>query len=182
MIFKAARNRSLRIGIGSLRGSEKVEASVVQADSSGYGTSTVFYDAKDLIEALRSGAIDAAVRGDLDSHSVMDALKSGFQLGQISRAALLQPRNGGIFLLAPVGIDEGDSFAQKLELAKLSVPLMRRLGMEPRIGIMSGGRSTDLGRSEHVDRTIRDGSQIVERLVKEGLDAKDVQLMIEDAV
>jgi putative methanogen marker protein 4 len=181
-ILSAAKSDRRKIGIGSLPGSEKVESSVKMALVMGYGVPQIFNDAYELALALKEGRIDAAVRGDLDSKVSMNAVKKVFQLDHISRLAILQPTGGKIFFLAPVGVDEGSTVQEKLELVHLAVRLIRRIGEEPSIGIMSGGRSTDMGRSSVVDRSIVEAEQIVSVLQREGLIAEDIQIMIEEAV
>lgn len=182
MVFRAAKDKQRRIGIGSAPDSEKVATSVHLANAVGYGTTRIFTDAMELVQALKEGIVQAVVRGDLDSNQAMRAVKQVFGVEEVMRIALLQPRGAGIFFLAPVGIDEGTDVHEKLELARSAVPLLRRMGVEPKIGIMSGGRNTDLGRSDMVDRTIHEAEDIVAHLRSEGLDAENVQILIEDAV
>jgi putative methanogen marker protein 4 len=181
-ILFAAKSEKRRIGVGSLPGSEKVESSVKMAQAMGYGIPRIFTNAFELASALKDGSIDAAVRGDLDSKLSMDAVKKVFQVDHVYRLALLQPQNGNIFFLAPVGIDEGSTKLEKLELVHLAARLLRRIGEEPSIGIMSGGRNTDLGRSLIVDRSINEAEQIVSILQNEGFNAENIQIMIEEAV
>jgi putative methanogen marker protein 4 len=181
-IFSIAKDYDGRIGIGSIHGSQKVEKSVRIAEENGYGKNIIFYDAKELVDALFEGRIDAAVRGDLDSNMVMKAIKIRFGLDHIIRLALIQPIGGTIFFLAPVGIDEGWTIDEKLEIVRSSVELLRRMDEESAIGIMSGGRSSDLGRCKVVDQTINDAEEVVRRLRSEGLDAENVQILIEEAV
>lgn len=181
-IFKAAKSANMRIGIGSLPDSEKVETSVKLAEAIGYGRTEIYHDCVSLVQALKEGKIDAAVRGDLDSNKAMHAVKEAFGIDRILRAAMIQPRGGQIFFLAPVGIDEGTNAEEKLEFVELCVPMLRKMGIEPRIGIMSGGRVTDLGRSAFVDKTINEAQVIVSRLKAKGYDAEDVQILIENAV
>lgn len=181
-IFKAAKAANRRIGIGSLQGSERVQNSVKVANEIGYGKAEIFYDPVSLAQALKDGRIDAAVRGDLDSNKAMHAVKEVFGLERILRVAMVQPRGEHIFFLAPVGIDEGANADEKLEFVELAVPMLRRMGIEPRIGIMSGGRISDLGRSAFVDKTINEAQVMVGTLKSKGYDAEDVQILIEDAV
>lgn len=181
-ILFAAKSDSRRIGIGSLPGSKKVESSVKMARSMGHGVPEIFNDAFELALALKEGRIDAAVRGDLDSNASMSAVKKVFQLDHISRLVLLQPRNGNMFFLAPVGVDEGSTVKEKIELVHLAVNLLHRIGEEPLIGIMSGGRNSDLGRSPIIDRSINEAEQIVSTLQREGLNSENIQILIEEAI
>lgn len=181
-IFRAAKDRERRIGIGSRPGSEVVETSVKLADASGYGRSIIFEDPQELTRALKNGEIEAAVRGDLDSKASMEAVKKTFGLTKVMRLALIQPRGEGVFFLAPVGVDEGGSIEEKFDLARRGATFLARMGVEARIGVMSGGRSTDRGRSAMVDRSIDEAEAVVGKLRSIGLDAEDVQILIEEAV
>jgi predicted methyltransferase MtxX (methanogen marker protein 4) len=57
------------------------------------------------------------------------------------------------FFLAPVGIDEGDSISDRLNLAVQGAKYLESMGVEAQVSILSGGRLEDLGRSDRVDRT-----------------------------
>jgi len=172
----------MRIGIGVGKEREKVRRSRDQAVSSGLAEVIVYDDPLALAEDLINRRIDAAVRGDLGSNDAMAAVRSVFGVGKVLRAAFMEPPGGRMFLLAPVGIDEGWTVQEKLEMARLGDRMLRQLGITPRIGIMSGGRSSDKGRSDAVDRTIDDAVEVVRLARAEGMDAQDVQILIEDAV
>lgn len=174
--------RSLRIGIGTAEDDRKVRLSCDQAEPLGLGEIVMYHDAQRLAEDLREGRLDAVVRGDMDSNEAMAALRAAFGVKRVLRAAFLEPPHGRMFLLAPVGIDEGWTADEKFELARLGAGVLRRLGVEPVVGIMSGGRSSDRGRMVAVDRTLDDAVIVVERLQEEGIDARDVQILIESAV
>ena len=60
--------------------------------------------------------------------------------------------------------------------------LARRIGMDARIAVMSGGRDDDRGRCPEVDRTIDSSAKVVDALVRDGYDAYGCQILIEDAV
>ena len=182
MIFRAAKDQTLRIGIGCGENKERVEDSARIASGCGYGMPVLFDNAADLVRALKDGSIDAAVRGDLDAKDALAALKQEFGLPKVMRLVLLQMRGSGIFFMAPVGVDEGWTVAEKLELALYGARLVARMGQEPKVGVLSGGRSDDLGRHEAVDRSIRDGSEVVRLGKQAGLDIEDCQILIEEAL
>ncbi|HPP45528.1 MAG TPA: LytTR family transcriptional regulator DNA-binding domain-containing protein [Methanomassiliicoccaceae archaeon] len=133
---------------------EKAKRAKEEAEDSGFADITLYDDARKLAEDLLNERIDAAVRGDIDSNRAMGAVRKAFQVPKVLRSAFMQPRDGRMFLLAPVGIDEGWTIAEKVEIARLSVRLMRRLDMEPKVGFMSGGRASDKGRMAEIDRSI----------------------------
>ncbi|WP_019177314.1 methanogenesis marker protein Mmp4/MtxX [Methanomassiliicoccus luminyensis] len=172
----------LRIGMGAGEDRRKVIDSAEAAQRTGHGAVTIYDDPVEMARDLRDGRIDAAVRGDLDSNDAMSAVREAFGVPKVLRAAFMKPEGGRLFLLAPVGVDEGWTVPEKVELARLCAATVRRLGVEPVIGMMSGGRSSDKGRMAEVDRTIDDALQALSILAEDGLRAKDVQILIEDAV
>ena len=96
--------------------------------------------------------------------------------------ALLTTADGTPFFIAPVGIDEGEDLADKMEFARLGSEHIRRFGIEPVLGVLSGGRMGDLGRNARVDHTLADGEFIVNRLNEMGIKAKHYTILIEDAI
>jgi putative methanogen marker protein 4 len=171
----------MRVGIGAGEDERKALKSREEAAARGYAEVTVYRDPLELAEDLARGKIDAAVRGDLGSNQAMAAVRSVFGVDKVLRAAFLEPAGGRMFLFSPVGIDEGWTVEEKLELARLSVKTLLPLIPRPVVGIMSGGRNSDRGRMAEVDRTIDDAAEVVKRLSAQGIDARDVQILIEDA-
>jgi putative methanogen marker protein 4 len=181
LVLSRAKNSGMRIGIGAGTDERKVIRSQEEAETQGFGEVSIYHDPMLLAKDLFDGRIDAAVRGDLGSNEAMSAVRSVFGVDRVLRAAFLEPAGGRMFLFSPVGIDEGWTIEEKVELAKLSVRTLLPIIPKPVVGIMSGGRSSDLGRMAEVDRTIDDAAEVVERLIGEGIDARDVQILIEDA-
>lgn len=181
IILDRGRNPDTRIGIGSKVDRDKVRRTVSVANRKGLGRTTIYEDPEELVRALRDGDIDAAVRGSLDSTASLKAIKETFSVDSILRVALLQPPGGRMFFFAPVGVDEGWTVGDKMEFIDLGVKLLRRMGVEPRIGVLSGGRLGDKGRHPVVDRTLSDAEEVTRRGVAAGLDVKDFEILIEDA-
>jgi putative methanogen marker protein 4 len=176
-----AQRSGLRIGLGVGVDVEKAKRAKMEAEDLGFADVLLYNDARQLAEDLLNGRIDAAVRGDIDSNRAMEAVRRSFQITKVLRAAFMQPREGRMFLLAPVGIDEGWTIAEKVEIARLSDRLMRRLDIEPQVGFMSGGRASDRGRMAEIDRSIEAAEAATEIASSEGIRARDVQVLIEDA-
>ncbi len=126
---------------------------------------------------MKKGEIDAAVRGTLDSKEAMSAVKRSFGLDHVLRVALMQPRGGSIFFLAPVGVDEGWTVEQKVEIMQLGSKMIRRMGIVPAIGVMSGGRISDKGRSPMVDRSIDDAEEVARIGRAQGLDVVHCEII-----
>jgi putative methanogen marker protein 4 len=169
----------VRVGIGRGTDAGNVERSVKAME----GHDIVIYDdPQKLVDDLVDGRIDAAIRGDMSSSVLLPMLKKGLGLDALERVAFIEPMDGRMFILAPVGIDEGWTDDQRFDLAAKSVPLARRVGMGQRIAIMSGGRCEDVGRCKTVDRSIDSARSIAKRLKDAGYDAYHSQILIEDAV
>ncbi|HVO78334.1 MAG TPA: methanogenesis marker protein Mmp4/MtxX [Methanomassiliicoccales archaeon] len=181
-VLAKGRGQDRKIGIGAATDLEKVQASASIAHSAGYGRVTVYQSAESLVKALKSGEIDAAVRGNLDSNEVMKAIKKEFAVDHVLRMAILQPRNGKVFFFAPVGVDEGNTVEQKLELVTLGAGLMRRMGIEPRVGVLAGGRITDKGRDSRVDKSLADADEVTLKASQQGITARNAEILIEEAV
>jgi putative methanogen marker protein 4 len=191
-----ARARRARIGIGI----QNADAALVQSlmDSSQYaelllvgcpgngcecrcGCNIDFLESDDpateLVELLASGEIDGAVRGNVSATKAMKALGRQFGI-KVRRMALLELA-GWSFFLAPVGIDEGVSISDRLELALRASEYLRKMGVSPRMSVLSGGRMEDLGRSPEVDRSLADGEFIAARARDFGLAACHRGILIE---
>ena len=135
-----------------------------------------------LIELLLSGKIDGAVRGTLSATKTLSELKRSLNVKKLYRVALLETADGRPFFLAPVGIDEGNSVDDKVELIKRGAEHFRRLGVEMKVGILSGGRFEDKGRDKTVDRTLEDAELVTRKVSALGIKAKNYSILIEDAI
>ncbi len=164
------------IGRGTDRGN--VEAS---AEASG-GRVVVYDDPELLVSDLVSGRIDAAVRGDMPSDVLLPILKRGLGLKKLERVVLLEPVGGRLFMLAPVGIDEGWTDEQRFDIARRAADFAKRMDMDPRIAVMSGGRCEDRGRCAAVDKSIDSALNVVGMLKDAGYDAYHCQILVEDAI
>jgi putative methanogen marker protein 4 len=132
---------------------------------------------KELVRLLADGEIEGAVRGNLPAGRTMRALSEQFGI-QVRRLALLE-LSGWSFLLGPVGIDEGESMADRLELLLGGARLLQDLGVSPSSAVLSGGRMEDRGRCERVDRSLVDGELIAARAREAGLEAEHKGILIE---
>ena len=137
---------------------------------------------KRLIELLAGGEIDGAVRGTLSATKTLSELKKSLGMSRLYRVALLETAGGAPFFLAPVGIDEGNSIADKIELIKRGVEHIERLGIEPKVGLLSGGRFEDIGRDGNVDRTLADAELVTRMVCEKRIDATHYSILIEDAI
>ncbi|MDP3564087.1 MAG: methanogenesis marker protein Mmp4/MtxX [Methanoregula sp.] len=185
-----------RIGIGIAEDPEKVIESanrvsgkfeiicycspgVVDSDTAGNGVRISEHPHPELalIDDLMAGRIDAAVRGTLPANATLKALKKAAGVDHLERIALLETASGKKFLFAPVGVDEGWTVGEKLELIKKGRFIAKKFGLPEKVGILSGGRLGDIGRHPEVDRSIADA----EKVARLG-DAVHCEILIEDAV
>lgn len=137
---------------------------------------------KKLIELLAKGKIDGAVRGTLSATKTLSILKGEFGMRKLYRVSLLETADGVPFFLAPVGIDEGSSADDKIELIRRGVEYITRLGIETKVGILSGGRFEDKGRDERVDRTLEEAEIVTKKACGMGINATNYSILIEDAI
>lgn len=139
--------------------------------------------AETMISMLRRGEVDAAVRGTLSASGVIAEVKIQFKVDRMLRIALLTTARGSPFFLAPIGVDEGETLNEKAELIEAGVELHRRLGVNPKVSILSGGRLEDLGRSRLVDESLKNGEKLVRMMEERGkFEVKHHGILVEEAL
>ena len=188
--------RMKRIGIGIHEDPEKVLASAIEVSK----TCEVFCYCKPgivpekpsdsavhiiehpaperaMIDDLMAGTIDAAVRGTLPANATLKALKAAEGVDHLERIALLETARGKKFLLTPVGVDEGWTVPEKLELIKKGQIIAKKFGLPAKTGILSGGRLGDVGRHPQVDASMAEAE-----LVAKLSGSVHCEILIEDAI
>lgn len=133
---------------------------------------------RDLIEHK----IDAAVRGAMESLEVLTELKHQFELKEVYRTAVLENGSGKQFLLTPVGIDEGRSLTQRIELVKSTIEYFTPVGWKIKVGVLSKGRPEDASRGREIRRSLGDGESIAEKLNGMGIPATHYSILLEESV
>jgi putative methanogen marker protein 4 len=133
---------------------------------------------EELVDLLLNGEVDAAVRGSLGSSRVMAKIREKYP--EMRRVSLLES-DYHKFLLAPVGIDEGETLKQKLGIIEAGAEFLLEMGMEPQVAVLSGGRPQDVGRSPKIDRSIREARELTE-ITRDKYAVKHYYILIEDAV
>lgn len=133
----------------------------------------------DLVESILNPDITSTVRGSLPASTVMKKLKSEFP--NISRATYV---NGEYeFLLAPVGIDEGNNLDEKLEIAKNCGNFLKTLNKTPKIAVLADGRPGDYGRSKEISLSIDESKELTELIRKNtDFDVENYYILIEKAI
>lgn len=133
---------------------------------------------EEFAELLIKGRADAFIRGSLSASQLMARLKQKYN--NIYRASLLEIE-GYKFLLAPVGIDEGDSLDEKIQIMELGAEFLYKMGINPKIGIISGGRPQDVDRSQKIHDSIAQG-KLLTRIIRNKYAVKHYFILIEDAI
>lgn len=184
------RSRRARIGIGIWNADAKLIASLQSATE--YADLLLVGDPccdcsldcvnskepwKELVRLLAEGEIEGAVRGNLPAGRTMRAVAEQFDV-RVRRLALLE-LSGWAFLLGPVGIDEGESLSDRLDLLLRGAKFLRGMGLVAKAAVLSGGRMEDMGRCERVDRSLLEGELIAERAQEAGLEAMHKGILIE---
>jgi len=135
---------------------------------------------EELIEAVKDKNIHAVIRGSLTSSIIKDLknlnnfeninesnqFSSSKSLKSINRASYIQ-KDDKEFLLAPVGIDEGESIDEKVEIAIQSFEFIKKCGKVPKIAILAGGRREDFGRNQKIDKTLTESEKLSSKLKEE---------------
>lgn len=137
---------------------------------------------EDLINAILNPKIDCVIRGSLPASKVMNNLKRKYEDKFIFRATYIIDKDKE-FLLAPVGIDEGESIEDKLQIAVECGSFLEKLGKNPKIAILAEGRKGDYGRSERINKSI-DESENLTRLIKKNtnFNVENYYILIEKAI
>ena len=127
-------------------------------------------DPKELVDSILRGEVLGGVRGTLSSSEIVPYLRKC--IGRFYRASILKnPFTGEYFLLTPVGIDEIDennSFKDKITIIEYILEFLKddNLFKDVKIGVLSGGRPSDYGRSERIDKSIEEAVNVVEYIGK----------------
>ena len=134
----------------------------------------------DLVKAILDDDTDAVIRGSLAASSVMKELKKSYS--DISRATYING-DGAEFLLTPVGIDEGNTLEDKLNIAINCGEFFKRQAKTPKICVMACGRKGDYGRSPEISKSIDDSEKLSE-MIRENTDFEVINhyILIEQAI
>jgi putative methanogen marker protein 4 len=108
---------------------------------------------------------------------ILKALKKAAGVDHLERIALLETVAGKKFLLTPIGVDEGWTVGEKLELINKGRIIARKFNLPEKVGVLSGGRLGDVGRHPQVDASMAD-AELLARLGN----ATHCEILIEDAV
>lgn len=180
-ILRMAKNNHANVGIGLGSNTKAIELSVQEAQEEKIARVAVFNEPEALVAALETGEIQAAVRGTLSAKPTLESLKSQCGIKNILRVAFLQFTEDRIVLLAPVGVDEGHDVDERKELITQTCELFSWFRVEPKVGILSGGRLEDLGRHMRVDETLMQGERLTSWALDRGVQARHYGILVEQA-
>ena len=164
----------MTIGIGAYENADKIED---VANNINFCNVEVFYNSTKIISSLKKGSIDAIVRGTLPSSDFFKEVKNKFNVDKIYRIGLLGTYDKRYFFFAPLGIDEGEDLKEKEMFIEYAKDLLKQFKVEPKISVLSGGRSKDMGRSKLVDKSIIEAEALAKKY-----GVKHAQILIENAI
>ncbi|RLI73022.1 methyltransferase [Archaeoglobales archaeon] len=176
--------RDIKIAIGIYRERENYADKIYNAAKKLKDLDIVVVDEgenteKKLVEIGENRRVDAILRGTARASKTIKILKEKYTT--IARLAVLEARNK-LFILVPVGVDEGEIISEKIFIVEEAVKLAKKLGMNGRVGVLSGGRKADIGRSRKVDNSIVEAEFLTNYLKDYGFDAEHYEILIEDAI
>lgn len=175
--------RNVQIGIGLGDNRETIEASVKNAHNNNFAKVIAYNTSDEMLTALSQGQINGAVRGTLPANEVMTSLKSVFKIDKLMRLACIKiPMTDKYIFVAPVGIDEGVDIDQKLEFITLGSEFIKKLDIEPSIGILTSGRPEDKARSSRIADDLNSADKLVELAQGQNIEVTNYGILIEDAV
>jgi predicted methyltransferase MtxX (methanogen marker protein 4) len=181
-ISRMSEEAEVSVAIGSAQEGDGADLTAARAVESGLGPVTVHREPEALVRRLVEGGADVAIRGTLSSHDVLPLLRDASGVADAMRVALMDLGGGRTFLLAPVGIDEGRDMAERWSLLQGAIGLARDLGWEPRVAVMSMGRSEDRDRGEAIALSHRECEALRSAAEAEGAEAVCTGIQLERAV
>jgi putative methanogen marker protein 4 len=184
VIEKRARKNHAHIAIGIGAQNSDVIDNVSEAlKHVDFADVSVVDSEKKLINLLGTGEVDAVVRGSLASSGVLQEVRRQLRPKKTGRIALLETSSGFPFFFAPVGIDEGNKVPERIFLIREGIKLTKRLNVDLKIGVLAGGRKSDLGRHKNVDKSLMEAQQIVDEIKKEGFqEISNYSILVEEAI
>lgn len=138
----------------------------------------------EMIKYLKNKQINAAIRGGLSSAPFLDSIKEILAVSEINRLALMETYREEQFFFGPVGIDECNSFLNKVLFIEKALKEFKALNITPKISVLSGGRNSDLGRDPLVDLSIKMAVDLVDYFQENypNIMIKHDEILIENAV
>ncbi len=121
----------------------------------------------DLLRDLKAGTLKGAIRGSLSSTEFLNHVVQEFSASHICRIALLETAAGQSFWFAPVGIDEGTTYASRQSFIENAIKLLEKCHVHPNIGILSKGRIGDAKRGDLIKESLENNQRLVEETARQ---------------
>ncbi|MFH1159865.1 MAG: hypothetical protein V1733_02835 [bacterium] len=122
-----------------------------------------------MVAALKSGDIDAIVRGQASATALRTMIVDHFHYRpeEIKDLALVKDNLGRIFIPCAISNAQGWTIDQKIELIREAIELLRLLNLPLKVGVTSGARPEAMGKNQQIDQTHMDAETIVSMLRKD---------------
>ncbi len=169
-----------KIAIGLFRFDEKSEEKIIKAKKLAESFADVVIvdegeeTEKTIVEMLKREEVDAAIRGTARASKLLEIIRKSYVT---SRIAVLETAKSKLFLLAPVGVDEGKTVSEKLKMIEEARKIAKKIGLHGSVAILAGGRFGDVGRDYNVDLSLA-FAELVAKLAN----ARNYEIRLEDAI
>jgi putative methanogen marker protein 4 len=170
IIIGLGKNKNIIKAIKKFEKNKEIEIKTVTKDSQ-------------LIESILNPEIDAVIRGSLPSNNIIKQIKKTHPQTKINRATFINNQKNK-FLIMPVGIDEGKTPEEKIELIKQSINFINKINEKPKIAILAKGRKDDENRSKIINQSLEESENLTKILQKQypQYKIKNYYILIEQAI
>lgn len=136
-----------------------------------------------LVSLLKDGIIEGAVRGNLRNYGLfLKKLLERFNIGKIYRLSLIQDVVGREFFFGPTGLNEGLGREDKILYIEKAIESIKKIGVEPKIGLLSPIRPDMKGENKEADILFEDAEYIAGYFLKKGYQAKHFEMSLDEAI
>lgn len=149
---------------------EALAEALAMAKERGIADAAIFEDALDAAAAVRSGACDVLMKGDVTTKDFMGAVLDkdrGLRSGKLISHIAVFEAFGRIMFVTDGGINLNPTFEEKIEIVKNAVPLAVKLGMKrPKVAVLAAVEKVNPKMPETVD---------AQRLAADGVAGCDIE-------
>jgi predicted methyltransferase MtxX (methanogen marker protein 4) len=196
-IFKLAKKRKRKVGIGLLnvspsildslkRASEYADIIVIGQKVKGF--KNIPANVKNLeekeIEAILSKKIDGLIRGQADTYKFEDLLakRRGYDRSKITGFTIMEDQVGRSFLISSGSHSDGWTIKSKKQMTDAMIKFVKQFKLKPKIGFLTWVRPGSVGRNFFLDQTWEQAENLVCYYEKKGYQAKNYNIEIETAI
>lgn len=194
-ILELATIKKQRIGIGIKKATPEIINSLVKAsefaDIFVVGEEVANFESRKveeekieqtLVDLLGDGSIAGIIRGQGDAYRLRDHVcqQFNYNISNMFDVPIIEhPEHEFIFV--PCTNAQGWTKEQKIQLVNLSIELLKKFKIRPKIGFLTAVRPGSRGRNEVFDETYRDADYLVDYYVQKKLIAKNYNIELETA-